>query len=98
MKVTSCYNNGISRPVQDDLFDHTGRVSDRHRVYECWSLEGEKELFISRSCFYSRVIFYFRPGLFEVAANSTRRVTWSDDNAYSIHTLFRVARQFGQKL
>ena len=64
-------------------YDREERVSDLHRVYVCWSVDGERELFISRSCLYSHVIFYFRPGLFEVAANSTRRVTWSDDIAHS---------------
>ena len=43
-------------------------------IYVCLGLDGEREFCISRSFFYSRVIVYFRPGLFEDAANSTRRV------------------------
>ena len=58
----------------NEEYDRARRVSDRLRVYVCWSLDGERELFISHSCFYSRVTVYFRPGLFEDAVNSMRRV------------------------
>ena len=55
-------------------YDRAERVNDHHRVYVCSSLDEERELFISRSCFYSRVTAYFRPGLFEFTTNFTRRV------------------------
>ena len=72
-------------------YDRAEHVNDHHRVYVCGSLDEERELYISRSCFYSHVIVYFRPGLFEVAANSTRRVTWSDDIAHSCIVLSRYS-------
>ena len=53
-------------------YDRVGNESDRYKVYVCWSLDEEWEFFISRSCFYNHLTVYFRPRLFEDAANSTR--------------------------
>ena len=60
----------------------TSRENGWRSFYVCYSLDGKRKLFISRSCFYSRVIVYFCPGLFKVAANSTRCDTWSDKNTH----------------
>ena len=47
-------------------FHRARRVSDRYRVYVCWSQDEERELSSSRCDSYmSR---HFRPGLFGVAA------------------------------
>ena len=33
-------------------YNRAGRVSDRHRVYVCWSLDGEREFSSNRCGFY----------------------------------------------
>ena len=68
------------------VYDRAGRVSDRHRVYVCWSLDGERELFISRSCFYSRVTgsrVCSTPNYFELPQKAVSTDT------IPIHTLLR---------
>ena len=52
----------------------------------------ERELFISRSCFYSRVKVYFHPGYSKLPP--ILRVASHDQTTMTIHALFRVARQF----